>query len=728
MRPRLKSDTFSIPVEDGLYLRNNEHSLVLKGKTLALWMERIAPLLDGNHDLEYLCRNLPTEKQAMVSRLVSILLEQGYARDCSADEPHTLSPLLQDIYSSAIAFIDYHTGSGPYRFQQFLAQPLLAIASGDALVALAHALLETGNRHIYLADSGEGSTDYDRISALLSTLQADRDADLTLHTAHIENWNDDDSMQEMLKAYTCVLLFSTGRSPVFVQRLSALCYRAGTVFIPAVTLPHEVVIGPTQHPGKPACWQCYRLRHGSARQAAVDSEDASSPPGKTAIALTANLLVLECFKQATEIQKETLDGQVFVLGLQRLESSLHPVFPHPLCPVCSQPSLPSADHLSHEIARLQQREPAPVREEFLKQTERWIDEQGGIFVRLDEQDFYQLPLVRCRVAVALPPASLETQLAAHAAGLDYLEVRELALRQAAALYLERLVDSRELLLASYAELASRQAIVCPEDIFSWQANTFTVEQPLAWCQAWQLDKGHAVLMPTAAAYPSTVWNIHEGERLFRQHTPGTGVGASWHEALARGLLDLASAIDREADSGDSPSRLLARTAYAGDSVCAAYLKMLDIMEEEVRLEERTGASGLPQIVASLGARRVGLTTHWNALAAARDALKGAVLTAQIRRFPAPGDEQLMEERQSVEEDCSAGMADITMTTNLPPSLATETDFEVATQALQTCFRRRGWALLVVPLGRDCTVAGMIGCALRIVAVRSTTTAAATNLL
>ncbi len=51
MRPKLKSDTFFIPMGESIYLRNNEKSLAMKGKTLASWLERLTPVLDGQHDL-----------------------------------------------------------------------------------------------------------------------------------------------------------------------------------------------------------------------------------------------------------------------------------------------------------------------------------------------------------------------------------------------------------------------------------------------------------------------------------------------------------------------------------------------------------------------------------------------------------------------------------------------------------------------------------------------------
>ncbi len=133
MRPRLKSDTFFIPVNDGVYIRNNENSFVLKGKILATLLERLAPALDGHHDLDEVCKAVSEEKRPLLIKLIELLREHGYIKDVTHDRSHTLSHRLVDLYAPAITFIDYHTDLGGYRFQQFLSMPVLAIGSGETL-------------------------------------------------------------------------------------------------------------------------------------------------------------------------------------------------------------------------------------------------------------------------------------------------------------------------------------------------------------------------------------------------------------------------------------------------------------------------------------------------------------------------------------------------------------------------------------------------------------------
>jgi len=45
MQPKLKGDTVFIPVPDGIYSRNNQSSLKMKGKVICRWVESLAPYL-----------------------------------------------------------------------------------------------------------------------------------------------------------------------------------------------------------------------------------------------------------------------------------------------------------------------------------------------------------------------------------------------------------------------------------------------------------------------------------------------------------------------------------------------------------------------------------------------------------------------------------------------------------------------------------------------------------
>jgi|GEM_PF-2397254 putative thiazole-containing bacteriocin maturation protein len=731
MRPKFKSDTFYIPIEGGVYLRNNERSSVIKGQTVATWIERLAPYLDGRYDLERLCRSVPAAKQPMISKLIETLAEQGYIKDAAGDRAHTLTSEILTTYAPAITFIDYHTDSAAYRFEQFLALPVLAIGSGDALVALAHALLETGNRHIYLLDTQEETTDYTRIMDYLTMLRANRDAALALHTLTLADWSDDQALQGALSAFSMVIFYSTNGSTTLARRLTRLCYQAGILFLPAVVLGDQMVIGPTHHPHTPGCWECYwRRRQAASGLPATDEQGMLLPPSPgqstqlaaPAIAITANLLAFEFFKQGTGISTHTLDEQVFVLDLETLQSATHRLFAHPCCSICTLP-FPTARQdicdqaaaACDELHTLQQSNTTMDTHQLLQHTNRWVDAHTGIFTRIDERDFFQLPLIRSQITIASPsPAGL---LMAHAAGLDYAEARALAVHTAALRYLENLVDPRRALSATYAQLRAHQDLPHPRQFFGWASNDFAAEQIAAWFWAWWVTSDRPVLVPAAAIYPNSLWNWQNGSSLFQPGTSGTGIGATWHEALAHALLALGQALDT---TTAIPARPIALSAYAGDSVCATYLKMLNILDVRATLVDTTGPLGLPRIATYLVDRYIGSVVHWDAMVAAREALKAAVLAIQLERFSGHDGRPAYCASVPTHPDgpeFTGGDADIQPAAALPITLAEAMDYPAAVQTLHDRFRSHGWDLIAAHIGTDTTVATVFGCALRVLAVQ-----------
>jgi hypothetical protein len=102
MLPKLKGDTFFIPVPDGIYFRNNQGSLKIRGKVVYRWVESLAPYLNGEHPLAKITAGLDSEKQAMVTDLVNTLLKQGFLKDLSQDLPHFLSQTERETYATRL--------------------------------------------------------------------------------------------------------------------------------------------------------------------------------------------------------------------------------------------------------------------------------------------------------------------------------------------------------------------------------------------------------------------------------------------------------------------------------------------------------------------------------------------------------------------------------------------------------------------------------------------------
>src|SRR5436190_11192201 len=158
MQPKLKGDTFFIPVPDGIYFRNNQGSLKIKGKVVYRWIESLAPYLNGEHTLAKITAGLDSEKQAMVTDLVNTLLTNGFLKDLSQDLPHHLSPTERETYAAEIAFIDSFCDSAAARFERLREHQVLLIGSGLTLTGLVHASLKSGLRQVAVITTPECET------------------------------------------------------------------------------------------------------------------------------------------------------------------------------------------------------------------------------------------------------------------------------------------------------------------------------------------------------------------------------------------------------------------------------------------------------------------------------------------------------------------------------------------------------------------------------------------
>ena len=731
MRPLLKSDTFFVPMNDSVYLRNNEKSLVLKGKTLATWLERLTPVLDGHNDLEQICQALPEDKRSVLTKLILTLTEQGYIKDVSTEQPHTLSAEIVDTYGAAITFINYHTDSGGHRFQKFLTMPVVAIGSGECLLALAHALLETGNRTISLLDTGEEQTDYERLQELVYVLQSERDHELTLNIIQKDVGHNKEQLQQLCTNAAMVLYYSTGSSLSYVHQLNSVCQHAYVPFLPAVVLNNEIHIGPLHNSEQIGCWQCYWRRWNAAQGHLPYTPDGqllqhevskhTTHVGKPAIGIAANILALEFFKASTNVHRNTLENKVYILELERLQTVRHTLFPHPLCTVCSsQPAFDMQKQiLVQEIRELMQSRETPQADN-VAQIEQWADVNSGIFSRIDDMDYHQLPLIRNQITVPLATDRTDSLPSVRAAGLDYAEVRMRSVRRAVAWYLESLADERRACWGTYQQL--RTDAVKPERLFGWQYTTGVEQIALAWTWAIRLVDGTPVLVPAAAIAPRSPWNQSDGSTIFQPELPMSSVGTTWYETLAEGLCTLSSAVmvslETDRPHAEFLLRPIASEAYCTDHLCAAYMDMLNVFHAQVLLVDCVNAFGIPRVATYLNGQLIGISSHWNTLCAVRIALQSAVLDVQMRRNPAAED-------LIVEPPQNGGLAllnvrpypDMSPLTELIPSLADETDYFTATSVLSSRFVQQGWDIIVALLAKDQTVSSILPCALRALAVR-----------
>src|SRR5579862_4394590 len=69
IRPRLRQDSTFLPIENGVFLRNENGALTLKGGTIYQVLSALAPRLNGEQTLEELCAGLDPPRKETVYRL-----------------------------------------------------------------------------------------------------------------------------------------------------------------------------------------------------------------------------------------------------------------------------------------------------------------------------------------------------------------------------------------------------------------------------------------------------------------------------------------------------------------------------------------------------------------------------------------------------------------------------------------------------------------------------------
>ena len=135
-----------------------------------------------------------------------------------------------------------------------------------------------------------------------------------------------------------------------VFKLNRVCLADGRRWMTCALAGAEVVVGPVMHPGRTACYLCYRMRvvacagnpedafayerylDGRKRDDGVRRENLVFGAG-----LAANLAGLEVVKLLTSVMEPSLVGRILTVRLTDLSVQRHTVLRKPWCPACFTP-------------------------------------------------------------------------------------------------------------------------------------------------------------------------------------------------------------------------------------------------------------------------------------------------------------------------------------------------------------------------------------------------------
>ncbi|MFI0905844.1 hypothetical protein ACH4TE_20270 [Streptomyces sioyaensis] len=152
---RLRADAYYVPVPNGVWIRTTDGSFTLNGKTVATWVEKLAPLLDRGVVPDELLGALKPEQAAFVDKLLKALEQRKVVRRELADEGSD-DPESARLFPQQAEFLRHFTPRPAEGFARARRHPLAVAGPAERVEPLATALMETGFGDLMLLDTAPG--------------------------------------------------------------------------------------------------------------------------------------------------------------------------------------------------------------------------------------------------------------------------------------------------------------------------------------------------------------------------------------------------------------------------------------------------------------------------------------------------------------------------------------------------------------------------------------------
>lgn len=408
---KVKADTFFLPDVDGsVYFRNNARSFRMDGASVQAWVEKLLPVLDGQHTMESLTEGLPVPYRKRIYDLAGMLYDNGFLRDVSADKLHQLKDEILARYAPQIEFVDNLVGSGARRFQTYRNMNILIVGAGSTLVSLVGALWESGLKAVNLIATDTFATNTSRLNDL-SALYGDL-ADATPVHNLLDSGMDTESLRVLVKNRDAVLYLSETGDLRELRRIESVCRNEHICFMSAVCTENLGVVMPNSRTNvtndKPLSFDAaWRRIH----QSLVKNDMGVGRSNDLSGAVLANILVFELFKSITGVDNEP-GYRIYTLNLETLEGAWHDVMPV------------EDGGWTGDMRRIENLDEVPdvayqppTMREMMSYFSQITDSTSGIFHLWGEGELSQLPLSQCRVQpidpLSIGPAELLTPIVCH---------------------------------------------------------------------------------------------------------------------------------------------------------------------------------------------------------------------------------------------------------------------------------------------------------------------------
>ena len=274
MRLLLRHDVHRATTPTGLTFLTHHGPVSFEGTSIAAWLDRLEPFLDGRFGLEDLAARLDDRHRPMLERVVGALIEAGVVRELE-DEPSVGGGTPEERY------LGYFRESADAALRDYRRRTVLVVGEGPLAGAVALACERSGAASVVSADAEPPDGD----------------------------------------AGDIVLLVSDGLDLPLVRRVRERC--AGSLIGYAAHLGDRAVLGPvasTVADGASGRRRLAALRPGPT--------DAPAPPAEH-LTVVANQLVQRVFRAATGADDAERD-RLTSIRYADLETAHHAFLTHPL--------------------------------------------------------------------------------------------------------------------------------------------------------------------------------------------------------------------------------------------------------------------------------------------------------------------------------------------------------------------------------------------------------------
>lgn len=622
MRPRLRPDVYCTAVDGGAHLLTPAGPVRLTGASIAAWIQRLTPYLDGRATLAELTASLSLPRRAMVEQVVTTLHRAGVVRDLGEaipdpeDVPGALTPAESREYAPELGYLGYFVDRSAEAFARYRNRPALLVGSGALLGPLLAAGLWSGLRQLRVVATA------DALAGLAAAPRRDPAQRVTYHAVADPTRPGQVAQAARLLAGAGLVLQAAGPDQP-VGALERACAAADVPLAQAVVTGDEIWLVPPGGHGRrlpSPGWSAAARRlatapdpGGPAADPAAQDGPVPGAPDPAALAAAAARLVQAGFRALTGVAEPDRAHLVRV-SPDGDGSERHRFLPHPF----ALPAAPTAAaDLPERVAGLSAG-PRLSEEEFSQRAVRCLGQRLGLFA-FPDNEWEQVPLQVTEAVVADPAGWLPAGSRPRTVGSGFTAqtARCESARRALARYATLLVDPRRLVDPRTRRPLTTDPDADPRPGAAWG---YEVDAP---------DRVRPV--PARSAFP-----------VLADPSPelpvGVGAGYDWAEAVTAALASHAQAL-AVAGIGRAttayPPVDLAAAAGLLDGIGERCRRLLTDLGELPECYDLTGPLGVPVFGFCRGTATVAVAAGGTAGAALADGLRRVLLAVQARAHDQP---------------------------------------------------------------------------------------------